>query len=50
MKGDHIELLTGVLIGIVVGGMYSAHLGVVLPILVGILGFTFGLKFLGLLK
>ncbi len=50
MKGEHIDLLTGVLIGIVIGGMYSVHLGVVLPILVGTLGIVFGLKFLGLLR
>lgn len=50
MKGEHIDLLTGILIGTVVGGMYSTHLATVLPILVGLLAVVFGLRFLGLLR
>ena len=50
LKGEHVDLLTGILIGTVIGGMYSAHLGTVLPILVGTLAVVFGLKFLALLR
>lgn len=46
MKGEHVELLTGILIGVVVGGAYSAHLAMVLPFLVGIIGLTFLVKLL----
>ena len=48
MKGEHIELVTGILLGVVLGGMYSSHLAMYLPILVGILGLVFLVKFLGL--
>ena len=41
MKGEHIELVTGILVGIVVGGMYGTHLAMYLPLLVGILGLVF---------
>ena len=48
MKGEHVELLTGVLIGSVIGGMYAEHLATYVPLLVVILAVVFGLKFLGL--
>ncbi len=50
MKGEHMDLLTGVLIGTVIGGVYSVHLSTVLPILLGTLAVVFGLKFIGLLR
>ena len=48
MKGEHFDLVTGILVGTVVGGMYSQHLATILPILLGILVVVYGLKFLGL--
>ena len=48
MKPEHFDLLTGILVGTVIGGMYSAHLGTILPVLLGILVAVYGLKFLGL--
>ena len=48
MKGEHFDLITGLLVGTVIGGMYSAQLATVLPILMGILVVVYGLKFLGL--
>ena len=50
MKGEHLDLLTGILIGTVIGGMYSTQLAVVLPIVFGALGLVVALKLLGLLK
>ena len=48
MKGEHADLITGILVGTVLGGMYSAQLGTLLPILFGLLVVVYGLKFLGL--
>ena len=48
MKGEHADLITGILVGTVIGGMYSTQLGAVLPILFGLLVVVYGLKFLGL--
>ena len=48
MKGEHVELLTGILIGTVIGGMYAAHLATYVPLLVVILAVSFGVKLLGL--
>ncbi len=48
MKGEYNDLITGILVGTVIGGVYSAHLATILPILVGLLVVVFGLKFLGL--
>lgn len=48
MKGEHLDLITGILVGTVVGGMFSAHLATILPILLGILVVVYGLKVLGL--
>ena len=48
MKGGHIELITGILVGTVVGGLYGTHLAMYLPVLVGVLGLVFLVKFLGL--
>lgn len=48
MKGEHADLITGILVGTVLGGMYSAHLATLLPILFGLLVVVYGLKFLGL--
>ena len=48
MKGEHSDLLTGILIGSVIGGMYAEHLGTYIPLLLVILGVVFGLKCLGL--
>ncbi len=48
MKGEHFDLITGILVGTVIGGMYSAHLATILPILLGLLVVVYGLKFLGL--
>ena len=42
------DLLTGILIGAVIGGMYASQLGTVLPILFGILAVVYGLKVLNL--
>ena len=50
MKNEHMDLLTGILIGTVIGGVYSVHLATVLPILLGTLAVVFGLKFLGMLR
>ena len=46
MKGEHVELVTGILIGVVVGGTYATHLAMVLPFLVGIIGLSFLVKLL----
>ena len=46
MKGEHVDLLTGFLIGVVISGMYGAQLATYVPLLVVILGLTFGLKIL----
>lgn len=48
MKGEHADLITGILVGTVLGGMYATHLGTILPILFGLLVVVYGLKFLGL--
>lgn len=45
---EHGDLITGILVGTVLGGMYGTHLGTVLPILFGLLVVVYGLKFLGL--
>ncbi len=47
---NYNDLLTGILIGTVVGGMYSAHLGIVLQVAFGLLVLAFAIKVLGLLK
>ena len=49
MKGEHVELVIGVLIGTVIGGMYTQYLSFLLPVLLGILAVVFGLKFLSIL-
>ena len=48
MEKEHLDLITGVLVGTVIGGMYSTHLATILPILFGLLVVVYGLKFLGL--
>lgn len=48
MKTEHSDLITGILVGTVLGGMYASHLGTLLPILFGLLVVVYGLKFLGL--
>ncbi len=48
MKGEHVDLLTGILIGAVIGGTYATHLATYVPLLLVILAVVFGLKFLGL--
>ena len=48
MKGKHMELLTGILIGAVGGHLYGTQLATYIPVLVGILGLVFLVKFLGL--
>jgi len=47
MKGPHDELITGLLLGVVISGMFGTQLATYLPLLVVILGVTFGLKILG---
>ena len=42
MKDTHAELLTGILIGAVIGGLYAAHLATYVPLLVVIHGVVFG--------
>ena len=48
MKKEHIDLITGLLVGTVIGGMFQAQLAPVLPIVLGILVVVYGLKFLSL--
>ncbi len=47
MKTDHIDLVTGILFGAVVGGMYGTHLGIVLQIAFGVLVLMVLLKVVG---
>ena len=47
---NYPDLLTGILIGTVVGGMYASHLGIILQVAFGLLVLTFAVKVLGLLK
>lgn len=47
---DYHDVLTGILIGAVVGGMYGTHLGITLQIAFGLLLLAFAVKVLGLLK
>lgn len=48
MKGEHVHLVTGILIGAVVASVYGTQLAIYLPVLIGILGLVFLVKFLGL--
>ena len=47
---NYNDLLTGILIGTVIGGMYATHLGIVLQVTFGLLVLAFAVKVLGLLK
>ena len=47
MKADHIDFLTGILVGAVVGGIYGTHLGIVLQIAFGALVLMVLLKVVG---
>lgn len=45
---EHSDLITGILVGTVLGGMYAPHLATILPIAFGLLVVVYGLKFLSL--
>ena len=50
MKGGYNDLLTGILIGAVIGGMYSSHLGLLLQIGFGVVVALVALKVFALLR
>jgi len=50
MKGEHYDMLTGILIGAVIGGMYAPQLGLLLQIGFGVVVLLVGLKVLNLLR
>jgi hypothetical protein len=50
MKGGYGDLLTGILVGAVIGGLFSTHLGLLLQIGFGVVVALVALKVLDLIR